>query len=75
MEIILSQKPARKGSINISATLNTMEVDDKWTLSTDTVSNASLRAILSDVKSKTGKTFSMSNTAEMGKTMIVTRTA
>lgn len=75
MEIILSQKPARKGNVNVSATLNTMAVDEKWTLTTDIVSNSSMRAILTDVKSKTGKTFSMSNTAEMGKTMIVTRTA
>lgn len=74
MEIIRSQKGKNKGGISVTRTLATMRKREKWQTSTTEVAIGYVREACSKFARVYGREFTVSHTAEMGDTIVITRT-
>lgn len=74
MEIIRTEKGTHKGKISVVRTLLTMNRLDRWEVSETEVSYGYVRECACRLGRSTDRAFSVSHTAEMGDTIVITRT-
>jgi hypothetical protein len=74
MEIIRSDKGTHKGKISVARTLATMQKLDRWEVSETEVSYGYVRECACRLGRAWNREFSVSHTAEMGDTIVITRT-
>lgn len=75
MEIIRSNKGKNKGNISVARTLATMRKREKWETDSTEVNLGYVRECASKLFKTMGRKFNVSNTAEMGSTIVIIRTA
>jgi hypothetical protein len=74
MEIIRSEKGKNKGKTSVARTLASMRRREKWEANASEINYGYVRECASKLARNMGREFSVSHTAEMGDTIIITRT-
>lgn len=75
MEIIRSEKGKNKGKISVARTLATLRKRERWEANASEINIGYVRECASKIAKTMGREFSVSNTAEMGDTIVIIRTA
>lgn len=75
MEILLTEKGKNKGRISVTRTLITLAVGESWETTTDDVDLNYLRVACTTMGRRMQREFSVSNTLDMGNTIVITRMA
>ena len=73
MEIQITEKGKNKGRISVTRTLNTLAVGESWETTTDDVDLNYLRVACTTMGRRMQREFSVSNTLDMGNTIVITR--
>ena len=74
MEIIRSEKGKNKGNISVARTLATLRKRERWEADATKINIGYVRECASKLAKTLGREFTVSNTAEMGNTIVITRT-
>lgn len=74
MEIIRSEKGKNKGNISVARTLATLRKRERWEADAKELNIGYVRECASKLAKTLGREFTVSNTAEMGNTIVITRT-
>ena len=74
MEIIRSEKGKNKGNISVARTLATLRKRERWEADATEINIGYVRECASKLAKTLGREFTVSNTAEMGNTIVITRT-
>lgn len=75
MEIQITEKGKNKGRISVTRTLNTLAVGESWETTTEDVDLGYLRVACTTLGRRMQREFSVSNTLDMGNTIVITRMA
>ena len=74
MEIIRSEKGKNKGKISVMRTLTTLRKRERWEADATELNLGYIRECASKLSKNMGREFTVSNTAEMGNTIVIIRT-
>ena len=74
MEIIRSEKGKNKGKISVMRTLTTLRKRERWEADAAELNIGYIRECASKLAKNMGREFTVSNTAEMGNTIVIIRT-
>lgn len=75
MEILITEKGKNKGRISVTRTLCTLAVGESWETTTEDVDLGYVKVACTTLGRRMQRSFSVSNTQEMGDTIVITRKA